>query len=91
MGWIVVTCLLGWVGDESDSTLRPFIEYRRAMSAAMQREAGATDNASWAAAIVELTKLYEELKRDPRRESSPTLTEYKAARLDDESEFCVSP
>ena len=51
MGWIVVTCLLGWVGDESDSTLRPFIEYRRAMSAAMQREAGATDNASRAAAM----------------------------------------
>lgn len=56
---------------------RPYHEINRDLHDALGREARAVDQPDRAAAIVDMADLYVELRRDPRLETSQTLTGYK--------------
>jgi hypothetical protein len=64
-------------GANTEPALRPYHEISRELRAIMRKEATARTNRDRAAAIYELTFLYDQLKRDPRLENSETLTSYK--------------
>ena len=57
---------------------RKFHEINADLRALFRREARATTDADRASAIFEMTELYQEIRRDPRLETSETLTTYKA-------------
>ena len=56
---------------------RRYHEINKDMRAWLRREAIAKTKPQRAEAVYELTKLYQELRRDPRVHDSNTLTEYK--------------
>lgn len=56
---------------------RPFSEVRADMRAALQADAGAQDGTQRSNSIVALTRVYQEIKRDPRLAKSETLERYR--------------
>ncbi|HUG70934.1 MAG TPA: hypothetical protein VMM76_24510 [Pirellulaceae bacterium] len=64
-------------GDNPQPQPRRYHEISRELSENLRREATARTRSERAAAIHDLTVLYNELKRDPRLAQSETLTSYK--------------
>jgi len=66
------------VGPSQTSMPRSFAAINQQLRAALRQEATQQNAAVWAATVVELTGLYQELKEDPRLASSGTLESYRA-------------
>jgi protein-arginine kinase activator protein McsA len=65
-------------GNTSQPTeLRKFHEINADLRALFRREFQAKSESDRSAAIIEMTELYQELRRDPRLDTSDTLTTYK--------------
>jgi len=67
----------GWSSPIAPPPVRRYHEVNADLRAALRREALAMTKTERAAAIYDLTQLYQELRRDPRLADSETLTEYK--------------
>ena len=74
---ILLLVALGADDVESKPQLRRYQDISRELSNTLRREATARSKTDRAAAIYQLTLLYEELKHDPRLSESETLTSYK--------------